>query len=133
MPLKWEEKLSLGFSEIDNQHRFFVDTLRELYEAIYSGSLNNRVGEIFERLEKYAAFHFETEEKYFKKFNYLGAAEHELEHKKFRERIAALKEEMKSDVWEASTKLVDELENWLVNHLQTMDAKYITCFKEHGL
>lgn len=129
----WNDEYLLGIKEIDSQHKIFVATLTELYEAIYSGKAANILNETFKKLTDYAKHHFATEEKYFDKFKYEGAEEHKNEHKKFKEKINSLAKEIETDKTKISFELIDFLEDWLVEHVSTMDKKYVQCFKENGL
>ena len=74
-----------------------------------------------------------TEEKYFKEFNYAGADEHIAKHKEFSENLAILQKKHEGDTLAFAFALVDFLEDWLINHLMTVDQQYKQCFKEHGL
>lgn len=129
----WKEEYQFGFKEIDSQHQYFVSLINELYDAILNLEAKTKLSVIFTKLTAYAVNHFATEEKYFKEFNYAGAAEHIAEHKALTEKIAVLQAQIDKDQLELSFDLIDFLEDWLLNHLSTMDAKYVSCFKEHGL
>ena len=131
MPIPWTDDLNLGISIIDEQHKNFVAILNRLYKAIDELKTKVEIGDIFDDLVAYTDVHFGTEEKYFKEFSYEGAEEHIAEHEKFRAKIAGfMAQEEASSV---PTELVDYLENWLIDHVETMDKKYVPCFKEHGL
>jgi len=78
--LEWEDKYSVGVVEIDDQHKRMFATINELLDSINNGTTEEHIGNIIESLVKYKIFHFETEEKYFKEFNYDGAEEHISRH-----------------------------------------------------
>ena len=44
-----------------------------------------------------------------------------------------MRERNKDDVTALAFELVDYLEDWLIDHLQTKDQEYKQCFLEHGL
>lgn len=130
---QWKEEYQLGFEKIDAQHQYFVSLINELYEAILKLEIKDKLGIIFNKLSVYAANHFATEEAYFKEFSYEGAAEHITEHQKLLKRLEELRQQIAEDKLELSFALIDFLEDWLLNHLATVDVKYVACFKEHGL
>ncbi len=131
--LDWEDKYSVGVEEIDNQHKRMFEVINELLDAINTNSTEESLGHIIESLIQYKKFHFATEEKYFKEFNYDETIEHINKHKEFNDKLNALKEKYLNYTVEFAFELVDFLEDWLLNHLTVVDQKYIKCFHEHGL
>lgn len=133
MRIEWKPEYNIGIAVIDEQHKIFVTTLNSLYEAILEGKEREHLAKIFNDLESYINIHFLTEEKYFQEFNYKETEEHIKEHRKFQVKIAEFKNSFENRESEISSILIDFLENWLIHHLATIDAKYIPCFKSHGL
>ena len=133
MSLPWKEEYELGIEIIDLQHQEFVSALNDLYLAIKEDNVKERISKILEEINDYSEFHFKTEENYFDEFNYDGAAEHKAKHQEFRDRFAEIKEKYKNDEISMTFELTDFMENWLLEHLDGMDKKYVACFKEHGL
>ncbi len=131
--LDWEDKYSVGVEEIDNQHKRMFEVINELLDAINTNSTEESLGHIIESLIQYKKFHFATEEKYFKEFNYDETIEHINKHKEFNDKLNTLKEKYLNYTVEFAFELVDFLEDWLLNHLMVVDQKYIKCFHEHGL
>lgn len=131
--LEWEQKYSVGVEELDNQHKLMFVTINELLDAINENKTEEHLGHIIESLVKYKTFHFATEEKYFKQFNYEESEEHILKHREFNEKLTALKEKYPSYTVEFAFELVDFLEDWLINHLMVEDQKYKECFTLNGL
>ena len=131
--LLWENKYSVGVEEIDNQHKFMFTVINDLLDAIDTNSTNEHLAKIIESLVKYKIFHFETEEKYFKEFNFDGAEEHIAKHHEFNTKLSDLKEKYPEYNIEFAFALVDFLEDWLIDHLMVVDQQYVKCFKEHGL
>ena len=131
--LNWDEKYSVEVEEIDNQHKKMFAVINELLEAIHTNTPEEHLGQIIEALVQYKIFHFETEEKYFREFNYEGTEEHVVRHHEFNEKLTALKEKYPTYTIEFAFALVDFLEDWLLDHLMTMDQGYRECFKTHGL
>jgi|WetSurMetagenome_2_1015567.scaffolds.fasta_scaffold35567_2 hemerythrin len=129
----WDEKYSVGIGVIDEQHKQFVFMLDKLSMAIGQLTTKEVLIQILNDLDQYVIYHFGTEEKYFKEFNYAGAPEHIREHRNFVERLAEIKDKFAKDQLRLSLELVSFMSDWLVNHVADMDRKYIKCFNEHGL
>ena len=131
--LEWEDRYSVGVVEIDDQHKRMFATINELLDSIKTGTTEEHIGSVIDSLIQYKIFHFATEEKYFKEFNYEGAAFHISKHQEFNKKLSFLKEKYPSPTIEFAYELVDFLEDWLLDHLMVVDQKYVECFKEHGL
>lgn len=134
MTLIWDKKFNLGIKIIDDQHKYFVSVLNELLASLGDPKNSKQLIEnVFKKLSDYINFHFATEEKYFKQFNYQDAEEHIAKHNEFKQKIESLKQEYIADQISTQYSLADYLEDWLLDHLATMDKKYVECFHSHGL
>lgn len=131
--LEWEECYSVGVKEIDDQHKKLFEIINNLVEMVGRNSSKEEVMRLITNLAEYKKNHFETEEKYFKEFNYEGADEHIAEHKKLGETLGQVLKENGDDYMKLSFVLVDFLEDWLITHLMGFDQKYKECFAQHGL
>ena len=133
MSLKWLPEYSVNVKEIDNQHKQFIQLICRLFKAIDERTTQKELGPILNELITFAKNHFQTEEKYFDKFNYENSKSHKNEHRKFKKKVSELKNKYQNNEIEISYELVDFLEDWLVEHLMKQDQKYVQCFAENGL
>ena len=133
MPIKWDISHSVNVKEIDEQHQHFIRILNHLYEAVSHATDQKELKVILDELVTYTDLHFKTEEKYFDKFHYENSAEHKDEHAKLREKVADFYKKYEEGKAEISVELLDFLEDWLVEHLDVQDKKYIDCFNKNGL
>ncbi len=133
MPIKWDTSHSVNVKEIDDQHQRFIQILNKLYESVSHAREQSELKTILDELVSYADLHFQTEEKYFDKFHYENSAEHKEEHTKLKKQVADFYERYEKKETEISIKLLDFLEDWLVDHLDGQDKKYIECFNKNGL
>lgn len=133
MAIYWDDKLSVGVAVIDAQHKRFIELLNELSLAISETRGEEVLDKVLDGLDQYAKYHFATEEKYFKEFKYEWAEEHIKEHRKFVEKLEDMKSEYARDHLKMAIALMTFMVNWLTNHLETMDRKYVPCFSQHGL
>ena len=84
MPLvNWTDKLSLGITEIDNQHKKWIAIINDLNDAMRAGKSTEVLGEVFKRLIDYTEYHFKAEETYFEKFGYPEKTSHKWNTRKW--------------------------------------------------
>jgi len=131
--IEWEESYSVGVKIIDNQHKKFFDIINNLISVLGRRVTEGDIKEIIDGLIAYTEYHFATEEKYFKDFNFEGAAEHIKQHQLFREKVAEIQKSFGDDLPGFAFGLADLLEDWLIDHIMTMDQQYKNCFISHGL
>ena len=133
-PIAWQEEYALGIAEIDNQHRKIIEMINRLFKMASELTDDKILKDILMELSDYATYHFETEENYFKKFDYPGAAEHIAVHDQFRERIAELKKILdKGETEKVLFSLSTFLQNWWIWHINHVDRAYVPLFKKKGL
>ena len=133
MEIKWKDEYSVGIEEIDEQHRYFITLLNDLYDAVCSNRGRQELKDLFQKLSDYAEKHFATEEKYFDEFHYEGAAEHKMKHQEMRDEIKKIKNQEEGNEIDFYGNIVYFLKDWLEDHLEKMDQKYEECFLKHGL
>jgi hemerythrin len=138
MVFEWKQNYSVNVKEIDIQHKEILELMHFIYDSIMSKKSTDILNKALEVLAHHTKAHFLTEEMYFKEFKYEGAAEHIDAHNKLLRDIANFIEKIKQEkererILEIFFDLIDFLENWLVDHLETLDKKYTKCFNDHGL
>ncbi len=134
MPLiTWSDRLSVSVAEIDGQHRQLIAIINDLTEAIKKGKAQAAIGETVQGLIDYATQHFETEEKYFKQFDYPEAASHIEEHEEFMQKVAGFKTRPAMGQFSLSIQVLQFLGDWLITHIMGTDRKYSDFFNRHGL
>lgn len=130
---QWEEKYSVGFQSIDNQHKEIFKILDRLFEELKSGNAKESTIRIFTELQNYAAIHFHKEEFFFRQFNYANSANHINEHEQFLTKIMSFKNEVMAGNLHTYLELINFLKNWIEHHILSEDMKYRECFKKNGL
>lgn len=138
MNLEWsDEKFSVKVKEIDEQHKKLFGFINRLDDLIKSDRSREKLSVLIEEMNDYAKYHFETEEKYFDKFEYPESDEHKSRHdhyetsiKGFRKRLETLND---SDLIDFMYEILDYLQDWWIGHILHEDMKYSEFFNEHGL
>lgn len=131
--IKWDESLSVGVQEIDNQHKKLVEIINELHDAMKEGKGRKLLGDIIKRMEEYTVYHFGTEEKHFVEFHYEQAESHKAEHRGFIAKVEDFQKRFSESNIELTIEVMNFLKDWLLNHIKVSDKKFTKCFNEHGL
>jgi hemerythrin-like metal-binding protein len=133
MEIKWKDEYIVGIKEIDDQHKYFIALLNDLYNAVCSNKGRQELNDLFQELSNYAEKHFATEEKYFDEFNYDGAEEHKMKHQEMRDEIKKIENQKAGNEIDFYGNIVYFLKDWLEDHFEKMDQEYEECFTKHGL
>jgi len=117
---------------LNHDHMGFVTIINELYEAFNRRSNRENFLNLLDEFETYAIAHFETEEKYYKIYDYSN-----IELKKIKNEL--LLEKMKECRNCFLSKKVDEKElliflfNWVVIHFKEHDIRFDNFLEENSL
>ncbi len=133
MDLNWKPEYSVEVKEIDDQHKKIFEILKKLDASIKDKREHEFLTKVIEELIDYSVYHFETEEKYFEKFDYEFKEEHKTEHESFKKQIQKSLEENNIDEEKVTKELLEFVLKWIVGHVLGSDQKYIKCFHDHGL
>lgn len=126
----WSEKLVLGNTEIDREHKSLVEIIEELVQAIsqkkhYSKGL---IASTTRFLQNYTDLHFSHEENLLEKIRYPYLEEQQQLHRQFTDTIRDVtqfvRQNPQSD--EALQKIQTILVTWLVDHISKEDHKIIS-------
>lgn len=83
----------LGVPELDRQHRQLVHLANQLRQAIIDKTSNDRIKQLFDNLQQYLAFHFETEHHFMIRHQDPDIARHEQEHALLADQLTAIAEQ----------------------------------------
>ncbi len=131
--IRWNDKYSMGIPIIDEQHKkLFSIVNKAIYAKEHSDDIDVLM-DVLEEMTNYALEHFETEEAYMREFNYPEYKYHNEKHYDFITKATGYFNRVVSGDYHISNELLVYLMQWLTNHIQVTDRKYIACFKENGL
>ncbi|EQC47521.1 bacteriohemerythrin [Bacteriovorax sp. Seq25_V] len=118
----WDNSLSVGVIEMDNQHKVLIDFINKLVDQIGSGD-NAVILQKFDELSGYVVKHFEEEEALMDKFEFSGVTTHKLIHKQLLERVGEFRDKIVANSLDGD-ELVRFLKVWLTSHIKGIDIKY---------
>lgn len=130
---EWDDNLSVGIEEVDNQHKELIKKLDDLAECILNKKGKDKIGTILRFMNDYAKIHFSTEEEYMTKHGYPGLDLHIKQHGKFRDTTNRLIKELESekDMESFASSVQRFLIDWLILHIKTTDQKFGGFLKEN--
>lgn len=125
MAIAWDTNLSIGVTEIDDQHKELFRRFNDLLEACNQGKGRDEVQNLLLFLHDYIKTHFRDEEKLQLAHNYPGYAAHKLEHERFVHTIDQFAQDFNEKG--ATIALVIQVNksvvHWLIQHISKVDRE----------
>ncbi len=125
----WTDKYSVGYDEIDSQHKKLARMINDLYASFTQGKADEIIENILTEMIKYTDYHFKTEEKYFEKYNYSETKLHKEQHQEFVTKVTVFYDDFKNGSITITYDTMNFLRDWLLKHIQGSDKKYSIEFK----
>jgi hemerythrin-like metal-binding protein len=121
--LVWDEILSVGVEEIDEDHRKLVHIFNILNHAVAEKASPEYLAATLDELLNCTVWHFSHEERLMLKHRYPEAMAHKEEH---RDLIQSAKD-LQQEILQSDKPIADEhiqfLERWLTEHILTADGR----------
>jgi hemerythrin len=130
---EWTPALSVGVTEMDNQHKKLIDLINRLNDAMKAGKGKDILAQVFKELADYTIFHFGAEEKYMQQFSYPEIFKQKAEHKVFIDKTLAMTKDLIAGKITVSMDVMTFLKDWLSKHIQGEDKKYGSLFNQKGM
>ena len=131
--VQWDQKLSVGIMQIDQQHQKLVGMVNEMYQAMAEGKGNDALDKVLKELVAYTRTHFATEEKLMQANGYPDFAGHKAQHDQLTKQVMELQADFKAGKVALSTKVATFLKDWLVKHIMGSDKKYAPFLQGKGI
>lgn len=133
--IHWSEDYSVKVEELDAQHKIIINLINKLNDLYVQKKFTGTdASPILRELSDYAESHFNTEEYYFKLYNYDKMDSHIAMHQAYREKVEEFKKEYSED---QSEKVFFEINNflndWWIWHINNADQEYSKYFNQNGL
>lgn len=138
--IKWSDEFITEVKEIDDQHKEIIENVNALYQVIEENKDQETIFRIIKSLDFYTTLHFETEEKYMKKYDFGDYENHEKAHIFFRNTYEQIRYNYHYIGDKNSSKhklshilaihLSQILVDWLNLHFQTFDKEFAAFMKE---
>jgi len=125
MRLNWDDSLSTGIINIDNQHKELLSRLSEFLVAMEDGKGKNEIKDTLDFLEEYVIKHFNDEEEIQKKNNYPKYNLQHQQHEAFKEELKKLRAtfDKTGESVLLALNIQGKIINWVKNHIMTLDKE----------
>lgn len=127
---KWDEKFEIGNELIDSQHKIFLMLLNKLAITAREPHSKEYLFRVLHELQKYAEFHFLSEENLMIESNYPGLHPHERIHSKILVELEILIDHVVQGRAHAN-EVVTFVKEWVFNHIANEDTKIAMHIHKH--
>lgn len=118
----WQSKFEIGHQRIDFEHRIFLDLVNNIVEHLQQNKSRDTIIRLILELEKYAIFHFVSEENIMIEMNFPELEEHRSLHHNLLDELSNKKIEFELGNNEFED-FVEFLYNWFIQHTLQEDKK----------
>ncbi len=131
--IAWSRMYEIGVPEVDRQHRELIELTTKLVDAVHSGHGRAATVPVLKDLIQYTKTHFHDEEALMERVGFPDLAEHRREHERFIQEVAAAAREVLTGTGVPTTRILNFLSDWLVDHIMVFDRKIGVYMKQHGI
>lgn len=138
MPILWQERMSIGNTHIDDDHKYLICLINSAELALKTQGNRDAIGIIIEQLVRYTEEHFAREEGIQLKVGIPFYAEHKKQHMSLIEQLNAIRKNLQSTesdndeqkFTQACSDLVKLLRVWLLDHILNTDKRMVPYLKK---
>lgn len=130
----WDDlTFSVGVNSIDRQHQRLFDILNQLYACLMQNKGYETERTVIEELMDYTVTHLSDEESQMQQAQYPDYAQHKAIHDRIIGQATDLKRRYDQGEKGMAMELMMFLKDWLVEHIQKVDRKYMPYMKKSGI
>ncbi|MDX8340426.1 hemerythrin family protein [Draconibacterium sp. IB214405] len=126
--IKWREEFNTGIHRIDLEHRIFLELMNSFKFALNTERPKGELLRILTEIEKYAVFHFISEENCMSMIDYPELKDHQIHHFELLEQLNLVKYGEHE-----FSKFYDFLKDWFINHTVSEDMKLKEFVSENNI
>jgi hemerythrin-like metal-binding protein len=129
----WDDSIKVGLWTIDTQHERWVNLINDLHEAMLAGQGKTVLNQTLATMLDYTRTHFADEEDLMSKHGYAAYAAHKALHDAFAARVLDLQQQSLAGKIGITRDVMNHLRDWLVNHIQIADVRFVPFLKSKGV
>lgn len=116
----WDDKLLIGHSDVDAQHRHLFEILNRLYSALKEQRSDAGTRTALDELTHYVSWHFAAEEEVMRACGFPQIEEHIAAHRAFAQQVEDLRERGSGI---HAFELLNFIGYWIVKHVGQADVE----------
>lgn len=121
--IEWDDRLTVGVEEVDNQHKEMIRIANVLFTSINNGEDKQYIRDIVDELRMYTEYHFESEQNHMRRSKYPRLDEHIELHDELVAKTKAIKLAIfRNDMDAASVKTY--VKDWVMEHIIYHDLDF---------
>jgi len=124
--------LKIGDKAIDAEHDLQMQLLDSLSKALEKGGEFSPVRYILEQFIEFSDMHFLSEQLVMRLHGYPGYEPHLEEHTRLMKKVREIRDLVFRGEATPSVQLIQELRDWLLNHIATEDVAFGEYLKKEG-
>ena len=122
--IAWDSSYSVNIAKIDQQHQKIVAMFKKLSGAIKRKNQTKIIPEVLRELDEYAEYHFNTEERLMRRYDYPDYETHIKEHEDFCLKVSGMQRDLMDGKKTVTVQALEFLEHWFSDHIKKTDKKY---------
>jgi hemerythrin len=119
----WKNEYSIGYSEIDAQHKSLFALANDLHSAMTLGKGEAAMSETLGNVIEYIKIHFASEERLMRTNQYPEYADHKAAHDALTAQVVALEKDFEDGRGGITVGLLQFLKDWHHHHIGGTDRK----------
>ncbi len=132
--MTWNESMSVGVAQFDEEHKKLIALINELFEAVQAGRGRQAMGGVLDELVDYTNTHFSHEEYQLRTMGFPGYEDHRREHEILGKQVLDIQRKYHSGTTHMlSMELLNFLKKWLTEHIKGVDSLYVSFVNDRGL
>ena len=122
--VKWDKDMSVGNTELDEQHRLFFEFTNNLLLNYDRKNDEKEVLKAINSLVDFSIYHFDFEEEFLREMNYPHLERHVILHNTFRDKVEEFKAELTKGNGGVMDDIIIYLIQWIKEHTYVEDLDY---------
>lgn len=132
--IDWDDRMSVGIAEIDEQHKRLLALINDLHDACQGECPPDKVDNAADAVTEYTRVHFATEEQYMDAHSYPGQEAHLEEHMEFSlKAMEFFGDYVAGSNPDLGSEMLAYLKDWLLNHILKTDRRLGAFLCKEGL
>ncbi len=120
---EWNDNYSVGYAEIDNQHKRWFQLAHKLHAAVVTRKGKEALGQTLGNFVAYTKGHLATEERLMLTHGYPDYSAHKDQHEALTRKLVHLQQDFEAGRATIAMDFLQFLKVWLLHHISVVDSR----------